>query len=265
MKKEHDIIILPSENPSPIFRHKKEKRLGYWFNGDKPHHAEFQNLYILSDEEVTNGDWAYHINGFVFKCTSDDGNHLGTGQNLPYGFVLKESCKKIIGTTNSELYLNKIVKEDMHMYKESLPQISQDLIKSYVENPFDKVMVEYEEFYSFEVGDRVTVKSERELFGVSKGQKLTVKSFAGDLIHYEEDEHGQGIHFGHLEEGEESIFEPLVNPDGTLAASLFEEKSYTQEDLVNAIVNFSNDFLKVRNRVSKSEVIKWIRKKDDTK
>jgi len=34
----------------------------------------------------------------------------------------------------------------MHMYKESLPHIPQHIIEAYVKKPFDKVLVEYEEW-----------------------------------------------------------------------------------------------------------------------
>ena len=145
MKIEHQIIMLPSEKPSGLCKcncpvHKG----GLVFSeekGSKDSVYEPQHLYILSDEEIKRGDWFVNLGSgghpkvAIYQANSENSKAINEF-NFP-------EIKKIIGTTNSELHLNKIVEEDMHMYKEPLPQISQDLIKSYVENPFDKVMVEY--------------------------------------------------------------------------------------------------------------------------
>lgn len=132
LEKEHQIIMLPSENKSTLYRRNNLNTLhlgdfDYCKEGDTL--RTNQHLYILSDEEIKKGDWIVEY-GFVIRYD---------------GFPLDESDRKIIATTDIELHYNKIVEEDMHMYKESLPHIPQHIIEAYVKKPFDKVMVEYTE------------------------------------------------------------------------------------------------------------------------
>lgn len=118
----------------------------------KLHHEEMmkcgvsrpQHLYILSDEEIKEGDWYIHINTNTLLQRSQ---HKGEAMLI--------SNKKIIATTNPELnhkesytkgkgnskdYFNKIITSE----------ISQDFIEVYIKeynagNPIKEVMVEYKE------------------------------------------------------------------------------------------------------------------------
>jgi hypothetical protein len=103
-----------------------------------------QHLYITTDEEIKKGDWFINLGS---------GGHPGVAiyqANSENSKVINEfkfpEIKKIIATTDTELHYNKVVEEDMHMYKESLPHIPQHIIEAYVKKPFDEVLVEYEEW-----------------------------------------------------------------------------------------------------------------------
>ena len=112
------------------------------------HHLENsipQHLYITTDEEIKKGDWfvkPVYKGGIKigYVILQADSSYFGG-----YGYDW-EDCHKVIATTDTELHYNKVVEEDMHMYKESLPHIPQHIIEAYVKKPFDKVLVEYEEW-----------------------------------------------------------------------------------------------------------------------
>jgi hypothetical protein len=50
-----------------------------------------------------------------------------------------------------------------------------------------------------------------------------------------------------------------LNADNTVITHLIVEKMYSEQDLAKALVDFGNNFLKVRNTIQKSEAIKWIK------
>lgn len=194
MKKEHEIIMLPSQTDSPIALESSGllKFIGTmdetYFNQDN---QQGQHLYILSDEDIKKGDWFINLGSgghpgvAIYRANSENSKAINE-------FKYPE-IKKIIATTDPELHYNKIVEEDMHMYKESLPHIPQHIIEAYVKKPFDKVMVEYEE-----------------------KEVPVAKNTRGEII------------YDWLFES------PKLNQDGTLAVTLVEEKMYTLKDIKRA-------------------------------
>lgn len=105
---------------------------------------EPQNLYILSNEEIKEGDWYYdRINNIV-----DNNFYLNQNGN-----------KKIIAATDPELIINIKIKGHTDGTNYYLPKISQDFIEAYIkayneDNIIKEVMVEYEDNGSEEwIGD----------------------------------------------------------------------------------------------------------------
>ena len=139
MKKEHQIIMLPSDKQQENVLCVAHKQL-FFSEGLVSPGGDImpQHLYILSDEKFKEGDKLYS-NGDIFEATKEMVDKI-----MPDGYVLGMYPKKIIATTDIELHYNKVVEEDMHMYKESLPHIPQHIIEAYVKKPFDEVEVEYE-------------------------------------------------------------------------------------------------------------------------
>ena len=142
MKKEHQIIMLPSDKQQENVLCVAHKQL-FFSEGLVSPGGDImpQHLYILSDEDIKKGDWFINLGSgghpgvAIYRANSENSKAINE-------FKYPE-IKKIIATTDAELHYNKIVEEDMHMYKESLPHIPQHIIEAYVKKPFDKVMVEY--------------------------------------------------------------------------------------------------------------------------
>jgi len=211
MKQKKKIIMLPSEGLGRIYKdphgHLYEVDGKDEIYGDREHEvlkdlhsATPQHLYILSDEEIKVGDWHVSDNHVVLQA-----NKLLMGLVYAEGDHGRQTrhCKKIIATTDAELHYNKIVEEDMHMYKESLPQIPQHIIEAYVKKPFDEVEVEYE---------RQTNKGE--------WKDVLLPS----------------------EWGDSNPTRPKLNKDGTLAVSLVEEKMYSREEVGRKIKEFVMEY-----------------------
>lgn len=103
-----------------------------------------QHLYIISDDEIKEGDWFINDLNQIKKCTSRDTEGY---IDFEGGFNTKpSSCKKIIATTDSSLW------RPSHKYASDvilLPQPSQQFIEKFIEeynrgNVITDVLIEYE-------------------------------------------------------------------------------------------------------------------------
>jgi hypothetical protein len=126
MYKKCKLVMLTSNEKAPIFSIRSWKKLynsnmvkainPITFNDDE----SYQHLYIISDEEIKEGDW----------CIINDSIRIGKYD----GNINKNWYKKIISSTDSNL---------------NLPQPSQSFIDKYIEeynkgNIITDVMVEYD-------------------------------------------------------------------------------------------------------------------------
>jgi len=108
--------------------------------------VELQHLYIISDDEIKEGDYKYN------SKTNCIGKHNREGKGLPDELKkASEWCKKIIATTDISL-ANQCIRKDHTLtnnYSNVLPQPSQQFITKYIES-YNKgevntdVLVEYE-------------------------------------------------------------------------------------------------------------------------
>ena len=101
------------------------------------------HLYIISDDEIKEGDWFVNIRKNTIHLCNGVNNNICSGQN--HGeYHGKFECKKIISTTDKSL---------------ELPQPPQQFIEEYIEeynqeNIITDVLVEYEnKFYGKECVD----------------------------------------------------------------------------------------------------------------
>lgn len=140
--KTHPIVMLPTEKASLIGKFIDTSQLVF----NNPNHSdiprgEFQHLYILSDEEIKEGD--YYFNNYrkvILKCES-----LMESKNtsIHSGIFLK-----IIATTDESLKGKQIgIGIDEPIYEE-LPQITESFIKQYITEynegkPITEVELEY--------------------------------------------------------------------------------------------------------------------------
>jgi len=143
MKKTHTVVMLPTEKASTL-----------GFAGDKLHYSKTegektsfyipQHLYILSDEEIKEGDWFIHINlKKTFKCCKASSNTIWAN-DMEMGDMVNR-CKKVIATRDKSLkVITGIVGSGTG---EQLPQIPQSFVPIFVKaynegNPITEVELE---------------------------------------------------------------------------------------------------------------------------
>lgn len=154
MKKEHTLIMLQSEKASHLRLLKNSGVLQ--FNSQSFKSLESlgynQHLYILSDEEIKEGDWFIHTyTNRIHQCIGWRGTDLlivgviGNTNSYP---TPNQYIKKIVATTNPDLWYKYSIG---HLPQEPLiPKISLDFVERYIKeynkgNKIEKVMLEYEE------------------------------------------------------------------------------------------------------------------------
>jgi len=141
MQKKHKVVMLPTKGgksvdcPMILTTDKVELRglgvgMSFWNNKS----WTGQHLYILSDEEIKEGDWFVSGNGKLWQYNSSN-------QTVP-----DLGSKKVIASTDKSIHGgdNPNVKISQHM-----PELSEGFIKKYIErynagNPLTEVMVEYD-------------------------------------------------------------------------------------------------------------------------
>jgi len=144
MYKEHDLVMLATEFKRdtciPLFKLNKTDILRE-FTGFGHTVSEFFHLYILSDDEIKEGDWYHNSIDNSIKQTSD--------------WIYVSTCKKIIATTDKSLILHDNSKNNKCFGTQLsgkcshiLPQIPTSFIQYFIEqynngNVITKVNVEY--------------------------------------------------------------------------------------------------------------------------
>ena len=129
MRKPSQVVMLSTNEKASLKLGQNGLLVNNTFGYDS--HFTNQHLYILSDEEIKEGDWCYGMDGiFQYKGKI----------NLPD----IELPKKIIATTNKSIFLPDRFPSFIY-----LPQPSQSFIEKFVEeynkgNVITEVMVEYE-------------------------------------------------------------------------------------------------------------------------
>jgi hypothetical protein len=133
------VVMLPTEKASKLyiaggilFNYEKEREDGIG-------NCQNQHLYILSDEEIKEGEdlikGEWYINTFRGASKPFQNDNLGNNGYL----------KKIIATTDSEVKIHVGTCFSMEELFKPLPRLSDDFIKAYVKaqgKGFDKVLVE---------------------------------------------------------------------------------------------------------------------------
>lgn len=129
MFKKHKVVMLPTEKESYIYFIKDKNRIKfdkYSNPAQIPNSTNVinQHLYILSDEEIKEGDWYLDLDiDIVSKFSKGD----------KFDIEVLKRLKKIIVSTDKSL---------------ESPRPSDSFIKKYCElGGIDEVIVEYEEYY----------------------------------------------------------------------------------------------------------------------
>jgi hypothetical protein len=136
-----NIHLIPTDKPSRLFLKENTLLLNNQYTLQKIFtKGKCQNIYITSDEEIKEGDWYITSDNKVLKCT-----HLY--MSLVYSLNdygrNRNSCQKIILTTNSELI------------KDGVQPIDDTFLEWFVNNPScEEVKVELHEV-SFVITDNI--------------------------------------------------------------------------------------------------------------
>lgn len=125
--KRAQVIILPTENKTYIGKHLEDEvylSLYTWYlkTLNIPNKRQGQHLYIISDDEIKEGDWFINLfNNVVVQA---------------HNWIYVSTCKKIIATTDTSLKINNITRQLENDAPNiiSLPQPSQQFIEKYIES-----------------------------------------------------------------------------------------------------------------------------------
>lgn len=156
MKKSAQVVMLPTNEKTNIWL--DNFGTGLYNSPTGATGVIYQHLYILSDEEIKEGDWYIDDCNLIRQFIISDKEY----------WEVRKDYKKIIATTDSSLVYNH---KELHevqavimesSYHKSLPQPSQDFLKVFVEeynkgNVITEVMVEYDyDSYSTKADGKLT-------------------------------------------------------------------------------------------------------------
>ena len=181
--------------------------------------VQFWNLYIISDDEIKEGDWVVYKNKMIYQNSYGEiGSVIGDED------FIRKYCKKIIATTDESL---------------NLPQPSDSFIKKYVEgynkgNVITDVLVEYniydDQCDGLSCGicncNHTTEKLISELKINPKDNTITIKKVKDS---YTREEHISNIKKFSLELG--SKIHCFLKEDGTLSISIQDVNKWIEENL----------------------------------
>jgi hypothetical protein len=138
MKKLVNVVMLSTEKASPIILDvtRTNPKLFSNYNNTQSlrKYYRFQHLYLVSDDEIKEGDWMFNTHHNMISKGPGGGNHYD---------------KKIIATTDQSLLYTREKDKDFrgaeYERKISLPQIPESFVKAYVEaqGNIKEVLVEY--------------------------------------------------------------------------------------------------------------------------
>ncbi len=165
-----------------------------------------QHLYIISDEEIKEGDWCIILSNGIFHNTITQNIHGAIGSTIGTQEYLEKECKKIIATTDTSLKLKcnrcddtkeldtgmfGIVDCNECYYKNEnkhlqLPQPSQQFIEKYIESyntgeVITDVLVEYENYTNIDCKMHIdnsateTITKQQNLKVNPKDNTITIK------------------------------------------------------------------------------------------
>lgn len=189
MYKKCKCLLLPINEKAEdcfVLRFYKELsfRKGYWTQEYlKSIDGVAQHLYILSNEEIKEGDWFINRQYFIEKDNKPEYEIWQCDKN----FINSDDCKKIIATTDSNLGKSKKEYEDDFGLKVEetsyfpLPSISQSFIDIYVSEynkgiNIEEVMVEFNTNWSRNTTRNVPTNDDfDEIFVVNPDNTINIQ------------------------------------------------------------------------------------------
>ena len=129
MKKQHKIVMLPTEDIGALLCEYKD---GLSTNLDRllPHNNK--HLYILSDDEIKEGDYIYD-------------SVINEVNKVFHGTIVIGQDRKIIATTDPKLQVDNVLDLTLEKFgKKHLPQIPKSLVEYYAKHQPEEVELEYD-------------------------------------------------------------------------------------------------------------------------
>lgn len=138
MRKLIEVHTLPTGKvilPGKLWSLTPTKKL-YYLDGTSPgiHH----HLYFTSDEDIIEGDWFIMNNCILRKCKKTNREHYTISRIVDTinGIHYKSVCRKVIATTNPELWVKKNDGTDPIRQKAdyiwNVPKIATDFIEAFI-------------------------------------------------------------------------------------------------------------------------------------
>lgn len=168
-----------------------------------------QHLYILSDEEIKEGDWYYSVaSNKVFKTIEVKIDRIYFNRQECSEPV---NCKKIIATTDILLTDYVKVEGGFGSYNK-VPRTSDDFIKAFVkaQGKIDKVLVEYEYKGREYVDEQDGIGYDKVVLKVAPDNTITIKPIQEEKPSWSRDEIENLLLNYHV-----SLFYPNPDPEGS--------------------------------------------------
>jgi len=177
MLKKHKVAFISTNSESEVLKntYKFTKQHGNPFihiddleNKDKlvDRGYKYQNIYILSYDEPTEGDYAFaHELGKVFKVKTVGEDHYYSEQGILYHTnVDPHHCFKIIATTDETL---------------NLPTVSKLFLKKYCERPMEEVNVRHDNVYGalFIDNGKISIKPVKTHYTKKEVKELIMNAY----------------------------------------------------------------------------------------
>lgn len=145
MKKTFKVVMLPTEKASKLFISSRGDLLyGEIDTESEENCGSEQHLYIISDEEIKEGDWVYDTFDLdIYQVTSE---HLESMDKQ-----VNTLCKKVIASTDITLYYTSKKQTEESNYP--IPQIPKSFIQAYIkayneDKPITEVDLEVQERFN---------------------------------------------------------------------------------------------------------------------
>lgn len=201
-------------------------------------HKQFHHLYGTTDETPKADEYGYSISTNTVELISE----------LQSRVLRAENWRKVVATDDKSLLKNDCdcgatTYEGCSQCLTGIGKISSEFQQAWVREmnigtPIVEALMEMEEFYSFGIDDILTVN--KNVYGFSKGSKITVTEVKGDIIYFKEDNvHKKGFHVSHLEHS--TSLQPKLNPQGYVTILPVKEKMYTREKVVTLLRKLAVD------------------------
>jgi hypothetical protein len=179
---ECDVVILSSKTQQfdNYLVLNKEQKLCVWNTSTmgSQKSLDIQHLYILSNDEIKEGDWFITQKGNLYRCNTRNSKTIYYVSNSGGMACKVEYCKKIIATTYE--YLGCSNTSISHLFA----QIPQSFIEHYIReynkgNVISKVLVEVENDYEEPQGDyfRIKLSQNNEISILTEQKQETLEDF----------------------------------------------------------------------------------------